>query len=95
MVKPQEIALVSYGVERVTEKEKKEKVNIEEPRKVGADTIVRAGIIEETVVSASNVSDVQKGLVTGSGVAQAIKKIEQGKGSSQQSTESSQQEEKK
>lgn len=80
----------------MTEKEKKEKGCIEELHKVGADTIVgQEKIIQETVVSASNVGEVRKGLVTGSSVGQARKEIEQSKGSSQQSTESNQQEEKK
>lgn len=80
----------------MTEKEKKEKGHVEELTKVGADTIVRQEkLIQETVVSAHTVGEVQKGLVTGSSVGQARKEIEQGKGSSQQSTGSGQQEEKK
>jgi hypothetical protein len=73
-------------VENLTEKEKKGKEHVEELHKVGADTVVRQGkIIEETAVSASNVGEVRKGIVTGSSVGQARKEIEQGKGSSEQS----------
>lgn len=85
----------------MAEKEKKEKEckegrHLEELAKVRTEKVeLITKEIQETVVSASSVGDVEKGLVTGSGVGQAVKKIEQGKGSSQQSTESSQQEEKK
>jgi len=80
----------------LTEKEKKEKGHIEELHKVDSETVKKERhACFDHVVSAHIVGEVRKGLVTGSSVGQARKEIEQGKGSNQQSTESSQQEEKK
>ncbi len=72
----------------MTEKEKKEKGHIEELHKIDSETVKRERSTHfEHVVSASNVGEVRKGLVTGSSVGQARKEIEQGKGSSKQQEE--------